>query len=1211
MKKIFRIFICIQVVLTICSVLNKNVVLASDTPEDSTYYENCNLSMQVFNDAITPFKVNNKLRSVDSNFIYTNNYAGCFIDDKGILNIGFLESEDFSSYEGHVQYIQREFSYNYLKEVKEAISDKMIEYGVNMVGLDEKLNQIKVYVPSQSIANNIIMYLQNINLYNKNAVDITVDPNNYVVPHSRTVYGGEEVSHSLSSGTICVNAYDNDTGQYGVLTNAHVALSNMQMYCNDGFIGVASKRQEGGTIDAAFVPFDDNVNWDIATNAKVKSMPSEIIYDNIRLGNREDIVTGLPVIKLGKSTKVTTGRIIYTDYDCHIGEGEQKKIIKNAIKYSNESQHGDSGGPVYLEKGDGNLYLIAMTFAGPDPSYTSEIYGVGCNIFDVMDKLNITPILRGSFFDTTDLSDTKIRIDKLVPRISLSSSINGIEFKIPSNINDKEVTEINDGAFFNQHDITNFILPDKLEKIGNSAFEACYYLRNMTLPNSVTSIGSSAFKGCNSLSSITIPDTITDIAPSTFESCCNLNDIIIPNGVTNIGSSAFKECIKLTNISIPNKVTIIAPSTFESCYELNDIIIPNGVTSIGSFAFGECHSLTRIEIPSNVEYVGEGAFQDCKKLQEVYVQREISDIPNLGKNAFDGCNINLEIVVPQNRIAEYKNKAYWSDYKNKIIPSNFYFDEIYLDCFSNDIFYTTIQRKYNKIYKLNVECSKVYKFTSTGPAIVKMNIYDSNMILVSSGEGVEASYLGHGTYYIDLCFASNTVGGKITTSCGLSWPNEGYNISYGLNNDVLTHFHKINETECRIQLIYQNTKNADFYEFKVIGDTDDNTNIVYQGDINIYKDSDRTMLVGEFPLSNDNRVLAYLPENRYYYIDIVMPNDGNFPTDISITKEEQYSINLNGSLSSSTFDEIFSTKQIGNYFKKVVISHRSSLTLDALMFEAITKDIPVLVYKQIYDEELNTYVLETVLSEKISNINRCPQFKLNVDGGIYYFGYLNNTDGVRVTYALTRNVNNNGLMCDLVTDPAKNEGYELGSEVNFNHGLCDTYTITEGFTRNIYLMVEDRLLQPISRLDYDWYSSNDNIASVTNYGTVLAKSVDEPQEVIIYAILKKDPSIIYQKTFTILNDTSEEVIEINCEMSYSYTTENGKYKLELDNLNSPYPMIQYYDWQIFVPFQETEISVVMDYWGLVTSSGVGTVIISGIYTFNPRVKIVINLTITQ
>ena len=58
-----------------------------------------------------------------------------------------------------------------------------------------------------------------------------------------------------------MNAYDNETGKYGVLTNAHVAESNTMMYHEGNILrgsklGKATKRQHSGTIDAAFVPYN-------------------------------------------------------------------------------------------------------------------------------------------------------------------------------------------------------------------------------------------------------------------------------------------------------------------------------------------------------------------------------------------------------------------------------------------------------------------------------------------------------------------------------------------------------------------------------------------------------------------------------------------------------------------------------------------------------------------------------------------------------------------------------------------------------------------------------------------------------------------------------------------------------------------------------------------------------------------------------------------
>lgn len=223
--------------------------------------------------------------------------------------------------------------------------------------------------------------------------------------------------------------------------------------------------------------------------------------------------------------------------------------------------------------------------------------------------------------------------------------------------------------------------------------------------------------------------------------------------------------------------------------------------------------------------------------------------------------------------------------------------------------------------------------------------------------------------------------------------------------------------------------------------------------------------------------------------------------------------------------------------------------------------------------------------------------------------YANNTDNIEINFALRRKVNSNlNIDGTLVTDPARDQGFPLESEVIFNEGILSGNTITEGFTRNLYLMVEDRLREPMSRLEYYWYSTNENVAKVTKYGTVLALNVDVDTSVTIYAINIKDPSIIYKKNLMILKETKTKQITIKSNMSYSYSKENGMYTLELDFTNSPYPYIGYYVWDIEC---FDGININMEHHGLIESTGPGAAILTANYILNRRIFLEINLTITE
>lgn len=75
--------------------------------------------------------------------------------------------------------------------------------------------------------------------------------------------------------------------------------------------------------------------------------------------------------------------------------------------------------------------------------------------------------------------------------------------------------------------ITDVVVPDSVNSIGNSAFAGCMSLTKITIPNSVTFIGNCAFDCCLALTEITIPDSVECIGQSAFFRCFSLKSIYI------------------------------------------------------------------------------------------------------------------------------------------------------------------------------------------------------------------------------------------------------------------------------------------------------------------------------------------------------------------------------------------------------------------------------------------------------------------------------------------------------------------------------------------------------------------------------------------------------------------------------------------------------------------------------------------------------------
>lgn len=692
------------------------------------------------------------------------------------------------------------------------------------------------------------------------------------------------------------------------------------------------------------------------------------------------------------------------------------------------------------------------------------------------------------------------------------------------------------------------------------------------------------------------------------------------NGITNVKSD---DLVIIPNYYNNKKITKISDSAFLNCTQLSAVELPLYLEEIGSSAFKDCTSLGSITIPSSVQYIDESAFENCVSLVSVIVERGISNITNLGSNVFVGCATSLQIVVPQDRVAEYKNKVHWSSYRNKIIPDNASYSEIDLHCLiDDDDESVTLNSGYNKLYKLVVDCTRSYKFETDASS--NIIVYNSDMTVGYSGNNSLIAYLNKGTYYLSIEYSNLTTSGTIKIDYGLAYNHDGIAIAYNSSNgtNISSGLHLTENNVYHARLKYINYNGAGFYKFTLNA----GPNATYpENAIKVYTDANRTNLLSMYSLSeldiyaqsneNENIMYIYLPENGTYYIDVTLPLSSYSTLTFNIQSVEINNINYLNSLASIGFDVLFENVNTQSYFEEVTISHRSEIQLDIITSGTSYSDIEVYVFKKVrdpgYEPGINYYYIEMIYIGKITSTNRSPVFTLILDPGTYYFGYAGNEENVNINYALRRMVDYDININDtLVADPSE-IGYDVGTEVRFNGGVCDNYTITEGFTRNIYLMVKDRLRDPMSRLDYDWYSNNENVAVVSQYGTVLAKPVDSNTIVTIYAVLKKDPSVVYCTTFTILNDTSEEIIEIECNMSHSFSEKNGYYNFELNDSNCPYPMIQYYDWIIFVPCQENDISVTMGAWGYITASGPGIAIITGTYEFNPRVTIIINLSITE
>lgn len=211
-------------------------------------------------------------------------------------------------------------------------------------------------------------------------------------------------------------------------------------------------------------------------------------------------------------------------------------------------------------------------------------------------------------------------------------------FYIPDN-----VIELDYLLFHNCYAITNIVINQRLQIIGNAAFWNCYNLEHINIPFSIKEIGFSAFENCRNLKQISLNCNLSKIESSLFLNCISLEAVDINCPIERIDHDAFRNCRSLKELSLPNSVTKIDENAFNNCLKLEKINLPINISELKDATFKNCQSLKQIDIPNKVTQLGDLSFYDCINLKYVTLSKKLGKI---GDRCFEGCTSLLKIDLP-------------------------------------------------------------------------------------------------------------------------------------------------------------------------------------------------------------------------------------------------------------------------------------------------------------------------------------------------------------------------------------------------------------------------------------------------------------------------------------------------------------------------------------------------------------------------------------
>lgn len=270
------------------------------------------------------------------------------------------------------------------------------------------------------------------------------------------------------------------------------------------------------------------------------------------------------------------------------------------------------------------------------------------------------------------------------------------------------LTEIPENCFKDNTLLTEMILPESIELIGDYAFYGCTSLRIDKLPESLRSIGDKAFENCSSLNITELPDALESIGYRAFSDCISLRSITAgPNlsgriqatfsfcrlleyvdlsrtKITAFGSNVVYVCESLRTILLPETLTsfnhrdfaitglrsITLPGALrnigtETFVEspIKAICIGNGIQTVGESLFEQCAEIVSASLPASTESLGEKVFASCPRLR--FLSCAAKNAPSTESNTFEGILTQKStLTVPADAFFSYLNAPGWGKFGN-------------------------------------------------------------------------------------------------------------------------------------------------------------------------------------------------------------------------------------------------------------------------------------------------------------------------------------------------------------------------------------------------------------------------------------------------------------------------------------------------------------------------------------------------------------------
>lgn len=553
-------------------------------------------------------------------------------------------------------------------------------------------------------------------------------------------------------------------------------------------------------------------------------------------------------------------------------------------------------------------------------------------------------------------------------------------------------------------------------------------------------------------------------------------------------------------------------------------------------------------------------------------------------------------------------------------------DPIDIHCNSNNFIETDELLNGQKVtYEFNILCNEYFSFECESIFEINMTLYDSSGNIIDSqpvkiNNGTNALFvklLDVGHYYLEITFANSQDYGEVDVIFGPRYAKEYREIIPNDTVNVIEHLHD------GVNYFKFMRASANFYNMNIIMESYDSSTPPSCRIEMVNDETDEMKLYnfenGEPNLTNEYSHNIFFQTDEFVTFKITVLTDSLFlkKCDLIIRDVEEIEFDTLNSITKN--EDIVIGDNIYNWSVKQTASYNISLSGSNAL------DTTYVILKKTSNGFENLYT--KILTDEIF------YYSTDIDlqyGDDIFLGYVNGQGKGELETTIERNISDE---FSLRTDP--NANVNVGTEVSLNGGSYGGTILTQGYTRICYLGSDAPYQQ--SRTQYYWYSSDENVAIVSAYGTVTGTATweddEDYKEVTIIAVYKENSQIIGKINLIVYKDNGSSEIEY---LDYGFDVReggtiagtevtNGKgdaisvasnpyvsihvtyTRLICLGSDSPNSSVQAFNWRAYREYDTDTGMVNVSQFGTITGITTGWVTIEGTYKYNSRYKVKIRI----